>query len=88
MPGFGHRFHFVEKPPLMYSVALSLLFVNTILMLSLEFAGKYFFPRGVPETVHWYGENSITIQFVLVAFLATIVTIFRKRVHFVRRKEP
>jgi len=55
-------------------------------MLLLGFAGKYFLPREVPESVHWYGDNSITIQFILLALLAAMVTIFRKRVHYVRRK--
>jgi hypothetical protein len=67
MPGAGHRFYFVGKVPLAFSVALSLLFANTFLMLFLEFAGKYFLPTNVPQTIHWYEENSITIQFVLLA---------------------
>lgn len=86
MPGTGHRFYFVGKVPLVFSVVLSLLFANTFLMLLLEFAGKYFLPREVPVTLHWYGDNSVTIQLVLVALLAVIVIIFRKRVHYVRPK--
>ena len=87
MPGAGgHRFYFVGKVPLVFSVISALLFANTFLMLLLEFAGKYFLPREVPETVHWYGDNSITIQFVLLALLAAILAIFRKRVHYIPRK--
>jgi hypothetical protein len=86
MPGAGHRFYFVGKVPLAFSVALSLLFANTFLMLFLEFAGKYFLPTNVPQTIHWYEENSITIQFVLLALLAAILIIFRERVQYVHRK--
>jgi hypothetical protein len=43
MPGGGHRFEFVGKEPLAFCVAASLLFVNTALMLTLDFGGKYFF---------------------------------------------
>jgi hypothetical protein len=86
MPGAGHRFYFVGKVSLAFSVAASLLFANTFLMLFLEFAGKYILPRPVPGAVHWYGDNSITIQFVLLALLAAILTIFRKRVRYVPQK--
>jgi hypothetical protein len=47
-----------------------------------ESAGMYFLPKGLPETAHWYRNNSITIQFVLLLLLAVILVIFRKRVHY------
>lgn len=87
MPGAGgHRFYFVEKVPLAFSIVFSLLFANTFLILLLEFAGKYFLPKDVSETVHWYRDNSITIQFVLVGLLFAIVIIFRKRGYWVHPK--
>ena len=87
MPGAGgHRFYFVGKVPLVFSAVLSLLFANTLLMLSLELAGKYFLPKDVPETVQWYQDNSIIIQFVLLLLLAVILVIFRRRVHYLRPK--
>lgn len=87
MPGAGgHKFYFVGKVPLVSSMVLSLLFANTLLMLLLEFAGKYFLPKDVPETVHWYRDNSITIQFVLLLLLAATLIIFRKRVHYLGPK--
>jgi hypothetical protein len=83
MPGTGgHRFYFVGKVPPVFSVVVLLLFANTFLMLLLEFAGKYILPREVPETVRWYRNNSIPIQFVLLALLAAILIIFRKRVEW------
>jgi hypothetical protein len=43
--------------------------------------------RGVqyhaPEIVCWYASRSIAIQFILLALLAAIFMIFRKRVHFI-----
>jgi hypothetical protein len=59
MPGAGHRFYFVGKVPLVFSVVLSLLLANTFLMLLLQFAGKYFLTKGVPQTIYWYEDNSI-----------------------------
>jgi hypothetical protein len=82
MPGAGRRFYFEGKVPLVFSVVAALLFANAFLMLLLEFVGKHF-PREVPMTVHWYGDNSITIQLVLAALLAVIVIIFRKRIEWV-----
>jgi hypothetical protein len=78
----GHRFYFVGKAPAVFQVVALLLFANTLLMLLLEFAGKYFLPREVPETVRWYRDNSITIQFVLLALLAAILIMFRKRLEW------
>jgi hypothetical protein len=87
MPGFGgHRFYFDGKAPLIFSAVASILFANTILMLLLEFAGRYFLPKDVPETVQLYRDNSITIQFVLLLLLAGIVVVFRKRVYYVGPK--
>lgn len=60
----------------------SLLFVNTFLMLFLEFAGKHLFSRNALGTFRWYQDNSITIQFILLAFMAVVVFIFRKRIRW------
>src|ERR1700751_6064592 len=86
MPGGRHKFYFVKKAPWVFSVAVSLLFANTFLMLLLEFAGKYILPKKVPEMVQWYGHNSIPIQFVLLALLAAIIILFRRRVHYSRQE--
>ena len=46
--------------------------------------------RGVqyhaPEIVCWYASRSIAIQFILLALLAAVFIIFRKRVRYIRRK--
>jgi hypothetical protein len=46
--------------------------------------------RGVqyhaPEIVCWFASRSIDIQFVLLALVAAIFIIFRKRVRYIRRK--
>ena len=86
MSGGRHRFEFVGKEPLVFWVVASLLFANTVLMLLLEFGGKYFLPRHAPEIVYWYAGRSIQIQFVLVALLAAIFIVFRKRVRYFRPK--
>jgi hypothetical protein len=78
MPGSStHIFQFEGKEPLAFWIVFSLLFANTILMLLLGFAGKYFLPQNPPELVRWYEANSITIQFVLLALLAVIFIVFR-----------
>jgi len=59
-------------------VLLCLLFLNTLLM----FAGKYFLPKMTLGSLRWYQDNSITIQFVLLAMMAAVVIIFRKRVRW------
>lgn len=82
MPGGGHRFEFVGKEPLAFRVIASLLFVNTILMLTLNFGGRYFLPKQAPHIVSWYSDRSIVIQFVLMALLVSIFVIFRKRVRY------
>jgi hypothetical protein len=87
MPGGGrHRFEFVGKEPPAFLVVATLLFVNTFLLLLLEFAGKYFLPKNVPAPLQWYQDNSIAIQFVLLALLAIILIVFRKRVRYSVRK--
>ena len=104
MPGGQHRFEFVDKEPLALWVIATLVFVNTFLMLLLEFAAKYFLPRtspnlrpcealverGVqyhaPGIVCWYASHSIAIQFILLAVLAAIFIIFRKRVRYIPRR--
>jgi uncharacterized membrane protein len=82
MLGGGHRFEFVGKEPLAFRVIASLLFVNTVLMLALEFGGKHFLPKQAPHIVSWYSDRSIVIQFVLMALLVSIFVIFRKRVRW------
>jgi hypothetical protein len=86
MPGGRHRFEFVGKEPLAFWVAASMLFANTILMLTLDFGGKYFFPKHPPEIVSWYSDRSIVMQFILLAVLAAIFVIFRKHVRYIRQK--
>lgn len=39
-----------------------------------------------PESVCWYASHSIAIQFILLAMLAAIFIIFRKRVHYIPPK--
>lgn len=86
MPGGRHKFYFVGKAPLVFSMAISLLLANTFLMLLLEFAGRYILPQKPPETIQWYRDNSITIQFVLLGLLAAILILFRKRVRYSRQE--
>ena|SRR5260221_10135538 len=103
MPGGRHQFEFVGKEPLVFRVVVALLFVNTILLLSLDFGAKYFLPKAsvnlpacealtwdrvqyhAPETVCWYASRSIAIQFILLAMLAAVFIIFRKRVRYIQR---
>src|SRR6266481_5664550 len=79
MPGRRHRFEFVGKEPLAFWVTVSLLFANTVLIFTVDFVGKYFFPKHAPAIVSWYSDRSIAIQFILLALLAAIFIIFRKR---------
>jgi hypothetical protein len=103
MPGGRHRFEFVGNDPLMFRVVVALLFVNTFLMLLLEFGAKYFLPKSspelrpcealaesgvqyhAPEIVCWYASHSLAIDYVLLALVAAIFIIFRKRVRYFRR---
>jgi hypothetical protein len=39
-----------------------------------------------PEIVCWYASRSIAIQFILVALVAAVFIIFRKRVRYIGRK--
>jgi hypothetical protein len=78
MPGLGHRFYFVGKVPRPFFVLLCLLFLNTFLM----FVGEYFFPKTTLGALRWYQDNSITIQFILLAIMAAVVLIFRKRIRW------
>jgi hypothetical protein len=82
MLGGGHRFEFVGKEPLAFRMIVSLLLVNTALMLVLEFGGKYFLPKQAPHIVFWYSDHSILIQFIIMALLVFIFVIFRKRVRW------
>jgi hypothetical protein len=84
MPGGRHKFYFVGKEPLALWVVLSLLFANTVLMLLPESSSKYIL--AAPEVAHWYANHSIAIQFVLLAALAAVFIVFRKRVRYVRQK--
>ena len=46
MPGSGpHRFHFVDKEPLIFRVVVLLLVVGGFLRLALDFGAKYFLPK-------------------------------------------
>ena len=45
MPGGGHRFEFVGKEPLVFLIAVGLLFANTFAMLLLTFGAQYFLPK-------------------------------------------
>ncbi len=86
MPGGQHRFEFVGKEPLALWIVASLLFANTALMLLPESSGKYILGQHGPKISHWYASHSIAIQFFLLAVLAAIFIIFRKRVRYIRRK--
>jgi hypothetical protein len=86
MLGARHKFYFAGKAPLALWVVMSLLFANTVLTLLPESAGKYILTQRAPETARWCVDHSIAIQFVLLAALAAIFIIFRKRVHYVRGK--
>lgn len=39
-----------------------------------------------PEILCWYASRSIAIQFILLALLASVFIIFRKRVRYIRRE--
>jgi hypothetical protein len=82
MLGQRYKFEFVGKEPLVFRVAASLLLVNTVLMLTLVFGGKYLFPKQAPQIVSWYSDRSIVIQFILMALMGSIFVIFRKRVRW------
>lgn len=71
---------------MMVWIVASLLFGNTLLMLSLDYGRKHADSGRLPVIAYWYLEHVISIQFVLLAMLAGIFVIFRKRVHYVRRK--
>jgi uncharacterized protein YqhQ len=87
MPGSSpHKFEFEGKEPLAFWIVVSLLFANTILMLLPSFTGKYFLPQNASAMVRWYEANSITIQFVLLALLAAIFIVFRKRGRYIHQK--
>jgi hypothetical protein len=51
-------------------------------MLFLDFARKHFLSRNALGTLRWYQDNSITIQFILLALMAAVVFIFRKRIRW------
>ena len=86
MPISPHKFEFEGKEPVAFWIVISLLFGNTILMLLLNFTSKSFLPQNAPEVVRWYESNSIAIQFVLLALLAAIFLVYRKRVRYTRQK--
>lgn len=86
MLGARHKFYFVGKEPLALWVVLALLFGNTVLMLLPESSAKYILGQHYPEIPHWYADHSIAIQFALLATLAGIFLIFRKRVQYIRQK--
>jgi hypothetical protein len=83
MLGGRHRFEFVGKEPLALWVAVSLLFANTVLMFTPDFISKHFSKHAL-RIFSWYSDRSIAIQFILLALLAGIFVIFRKRVRYIR----
>jgi hypothetical protein len=96
-----HRFQFEGKTPFVFLAVVSLLFVNTLLILLLEFGAKYVLPKASPDLqpckafaqggiqyhapgiVCWYPNRSIATQFILLALMAAILIIFRKRVEYI-----
>jgi uncharacterized protein YqhQ len=84
MLGGRHRFEFVGREPLAFWVAVALLFANTVLMLAPNFVSEYF-SKHAPKIFSWYSDRSIAIQLILLALLAGIFMIFRKRVRYIRR---
>jgi hypothetical protein len=74
-----------DKEPLIFRVLGAILLANTFAMLLLGFAGKHFFPGRVLETLRWYTDHSVAIQFILLALLAATLVAFRKRVRYIRR---
>jgi hypothetical protein len=101
MVGGRHRFYFVGRVPVVFLIISALLFVNTALLLSLDFIARSFLPKAsanlqpcealsqrgtqyhASELVCWYAGHTIAIQFVLLALLAVILLIFRRRVRYV-----
>jgi hypothetical protein len=45
MPFGAHKFYFIDKPPVVYSVLVVLLFANTFLLFGVGLLGRYIFPR-------------------------------------------
>jgi len=86
MPGGQHKFEFLGNEPLALWIVVALLFANTALMLLLEFGRKYIVPQPAPGIVDRYAGRSIALQFILLAMLAAIFLIFRKRVRYIRQK--
>jgi hypothetical protein len=43
-------------------------------------------PYHAPEIVCWYASHSIAIQFILLAMMAAVFILFRKRVRYFRRE--
>jgi hypothetical protein len=79
MPGFGrHGFYFVGKVPIPFLMLFYLLLLNTFLML--------FLPEATVGALRWYHDNSNAIQSVLLALMAGVAIIFRKRIHWHGRK--
>ena len=86
MPGGRPIFYFVEKEPVALWVVGALLFANTFLSLFLGLGRGYIGARHLPSVVYWYSEHDILIQWVLLAALAAIFVIYRKRVHYAGRR--
>jgi hypothetical protein len=45
-----------------------------------------FLPKATVGILRWYGDNSVAIQFVLLALLAAVMVISRKRVRWSGQK--
>jgi hypothetical protein len=68
--GGGHGFYFVGKEPLVMRVVTTLLFVNTFLLLVLDFGAKYFLPKASLnlqpcEALAWRGIQYQVIRYHL-----------------------
>ena len=51
MPGMGaHRWEFVGKPPVIFTIVAILLFTNVFLTLTLLLFGQHFIPRDLPSS--------------------------------------
>jgi hypothetical protein len=50
MPGAGHRFQFIGKQPVIFTVSLGLLFANGASSLALGFFVRHFVPQNLPNS--------------------------------------
>jgi len=98
MPGGSHRYQWIGKPPLYWTIILGVMMAQVAVSLVLSFT----LPRwahATPDSLHpielrmnggnmyylspamgWYLKNDIWITFGLLAILALIMVIQRKKV--------